>query len=194
VQPDELNGYIRQYKDKKISWVDLAKVLVGLQDGGVSFNGLILPPSELKKFSNSYRFAMSRRPQYESRLHKVSVYAINYLPLVYPHLTGTNKDADFEVLIDKVMNGQLSEKRLKDIVRSIKGTDQPTSGRPIGVGSALEGAILSLEYILDRCKEEDFKALRKRVGPRCLKMALKLNCIGDGEFEKLWKERKEIIL
>lgn len=194
---------VEEYKNKKIHWLEIAPIFEGLLDNHEDLKDYNLSDFAVRAIVTSYRFLKTRKPNILKNpdSFKVSYYVINYLPTIYSKMKDTDKDKKFENLVEQAIRGELSDRKIRKISKSLDSPEKRMT-RDIPSKNNVEQASDSLKAFGDclnlmdhmietSLRNNSYAQLRALYAAQCDTVATQLNCIADEEFMRNWQERRE---
>ena len=197
---EKLKSLMRDFKNEKIKWWDLAIHLTSLKHFD-EFHS-ILNRSTLQSILKAYLFVKENRPEWLEKPIDVSHYTVSYLPFISMKLAERKRSDEFDKVTDGVLNGSFTAAEVRKLSKELKGrfVNQTTlnlTDKNLPQASSDEEAILgllnALDYLIDNNKTP-IDQLRDKIGSRCYSTSNRLQCIADAEFNELWNNRKEFTL
>jgi hypothetical protein len=180
---------IKAYKDGG-HWLHLVKFLMESKDNHEDLSDVGLSSSQINRMITAYRFLEVKRPELLREPEKLtaSIGALSILPTMSGKLPAETIDDYFE----KIITGEISEKKLLKISTSLSDTSQPLTpleeGEDQKVAEILQETLKTLNMLITKYGHE---ALRNHHAQICDDLATQFRCVADPGYKKQWDSRKE---
>ena len=209
----DLVASIEFYRKKDMTWCDLAPYLVEAVEAGVEIpkSGGGASPEEgisstrYRLMVNCYRFLKLRRPEALKRVPAPPIDNIGRLINLYTKMEDKDKEQKFEEYIDQAISGELSCRKMKIMIREAdlkhSGKTDPESDvvpvnkSPVDIAvdqvKALDYAMSLVEIAIENAvRSNGYEKLRKGFAEKCDRVASKLSCIADAEYQDMYEHRR----
>lgn len=209
-----INANIQQFLSGSLNWLQLADALCDAVDQGLNLEDLSMDSRRTKEMIRAYRFLQVQRPEYLKNPEPlIAPDIICYLPHIYKTISKNpieEKEEEFQKIVDKVLEGKINTVKIRKISREFSGkaprqrTEQKPNGTQVAADyipiekkkgdmtvEALSNAMDVVDQLLDiNLEEKSFSDLRPLIGEKCHQLSIRLSCVADEGFLKLWNKRR----
>ena len=205
----QLKEKFQEVRDGKIHWLKVAPLLEEAKLKELRPRTILDSQGRIWEILSAYTFLKAQRPEFLKNPNlNVSAEAISYLKPIYKSMSKEDREKNFQILVDDVLNGKTRINTLRIMAKTKKvsqGKDLPTTTNiapdrtPRDIEAhkikAIENAIDILDYLLDiALSKMSHNELRKHLEIKSHNLSIRLSCIANEDFLKAWKEKKEVII
>lgn len=205
------------FEKGKLHWTKLGEALLAAKLDGSDFSDLDMDRRKIRSIVSAYQFLEVRRPSFlKDPVYSVTHWTVSRVPAVYAKMKGPSKEEDLETLLDKVLEGKMNahdlqrlsvklDPKLAEKRKSLRESRPDTGSRPSQDArlsrwaewsfASLGHQLDALDSVLDQAIDANgYDKLRKTLAEKSERIAVKLNCIADEDYQREWEKRREFIL
>lgn len=177
----QLTQHLQDYRDKKISWLDLAHNLQMAVEKEIPIDGNYITHRNVLDILRAAMVAKNLGIDTDERILNTHPSNIAYLEFLKKVMK-----KDFEKVLEDFLNKRISATRLQEIGKEVQGLDW-TGPKKL---ETLRRRIMRLTTDLKNFQHE-YEDIRKYLSEECSELEHTLKCIFDEEFRKSYSRKEE---